>query len=110
MPQGLVDQVPDEPSLVMGVALQIRVQAQAADRVPHGVHVLAGDVRFGGRGREVLLDLVRVGVHAGLDVAHVVVLPVPGDPLVVHWARGVEFTGTLAHGAEDLAAVGLVAQ
>ena len=64
MVEGLVDQVPDEAATVRGVALQVRVVAEAANRIPHCMHVLARQIGLRGVIAQVLLDRVRQRVHA----------------------------------------------
>ena len=64
MVEGLVDQIPDKAATIRGVALQVCVVVEAANRIPHRMHVLARQVGLHGVIAQVLLDRVRQGVHA----------------------------------------------
>ena len=94
----------------MRIPFQIRVLEQASDGVPHGVHVLARNIGLVWGVRDIILDRVRMGVHAGFYVGDVVVLAIPGDSLVVDRADGVELVGAAVHASKHLASVGFVAQ
>ena len=107
---GLVDEVPDEAALILRVAFERRVFVHVAHGVAHGVHVFAGEVRLLRVVLQVLLDLVGMRVHTGLDVGDVIVVTVVGHALVVHRTVRVDVVHVLVHGAEHVAHVGFVAQ
>ena len=64
MVESLVDQVPDEAATIRGVSLQVRVVAEAANRIPHRMHVLARQIGLRRVIAQVLLNCVRQRVHA----------------------------------------------
>ena len=110
VPECLVDHVPDETALVVGVAFQCDVFVDSADRVAHCVHVFAHDEGLLGVVRQVLFNDVSVGVHTGFDVGDVIKFAVPGDAFVVYGAVGVQFVDSAVHGAEYFAAVCFVTE
>lgn len=110
--QCLIDIVPDEAALVCRILVfQVGVEMHAAQRISHGVHVFAAEIRSARLLFQVVLDLLWLCVHAALHVCDVVVF-VAGHlrhALIVHQTGGVAGTEIGGHGGNILAAVGLVA-
>ena len=110
VPDGLVDEIPDEAALIERFLVrEVRVLVHAADAVAHRMRVLAADERLVAVLREELLDGGDRRVHLALHVARTVVTAIPEDVLVMDEARRVCLTEVLAHHVKVLAAAGLVA-
>ena len=110
VPNGLVNEIPDEAALIERFLVrQVRVLVHAADAVAHRMRVLAADEWLIAVLREELLDGGDRRVHLALHIARAVVAAIPEDVLVVDEARRVCMTEVLAHHVEVLAAAGLVA-
>ena len=111
----LVDVIPDEPAGVALVPFEVDELAQTAARVAHGMHVLTADERLARPAPfvavfEPVLDLGRLGVHTAFEVADPVVGMVPVDTFVVDGTTRIKPVRVCAHGLEDFARVGFVAQ
>ena len=109
-PYGLVDIVPDEPALIVRLALcKVGVLVHGAAGVAHGMGVFTADQRLVRMlGKEGLY--FRHGrVHAALQVAGLRIAGIPGDALIVNGTVRVELMEQAAHFKNDAAAVGLIA-
>ena len=110
MVEGLVDEVPDKAATIRGVALQVCVVVEAANRVTHRMHVFARQVGLRGIIAQVLFNRVRKRIHARFNIRGVIELSIPRDALVVDRAGIVQLVAAAIHGSEDLATERLITQ
>ena len=110
MPDGLVDEIPDESALITRLAVgELRVLVHAAAAVAHGVRVFAANERFLGMLGEELLDAGNRRVHLAFHVARAIIAAIPENVFVMHEAARIDAAEELAHLVDDLAAARLVA-